>query len=138
MRSSACGSKTEEHKLRNVRAQEDVQRTLEAELNRLVRVTGLGHSLKVRWTPNPNSDRDGEVIGNVIYIYAERKEKAIKTLKHEFLDYHLMKEIIEPLVHYINLQKSLIESLVYRRKEKFIDLYPNSCKGLPASIHISI
>ena len=51
-------------------------------------------------------------MGNVIYICVEGEEEAKKLVKHEFLDYYLVKEVIKPLVRYINLQKDLIESLI--------------------------
>lgn len=97
-----------------------VEARLENELERLKRESGLGHDLGVRWIPNPNSDRHGEVKGGVIHIYDEDEERALLTLKHEFIDYHISKEIIEPLVKYINMQKCLIEDLVYSRKERLV------------------
>lgn len=102
------------------RSSPPVEARLENELERLKRESGLGHDLEVRWIPNPNSDRHGEVKGGVIRIYDEDEERALLTLKHEFIDYHISKEIVEPLVKYINMQKCLIEDLVYGRKERLV------------------
>lgn len=93
---------------------------LEGELERLKRESGLGHELRVRWVPNPDSDRHGEVKGDVIYVYDGREERALLTLKHEFIDYHISKEVVEPLIKYINMQKCLVEDLIYSRKERLV------------------
>jgi len=60
------------------------------------------------------------VKGDLIHIYDEHEERALLTLKHEFIDYHITKEIVEPLIKYINMQKCLIEDLVYSRKERLV------------------
>ena len=36
-----------------------------------------------------------EVIGWVIYVYDEKLKEAVKTLKHEYLDFILTQEIIK-------------------------------------------
>ena len=97
-----------------------VEARLEEELGRLKAETGLGSELVVKWAPKPDSDRHGEVRGFTIYIYDESEDRAFLTLKHEFLDYHITKEIIDPLVKFINLEKRLIEDLVYDRKERLV------------------
>jgi len=99
---------------------DDVQVKLEGELERLKKVSGLGEELKVRWVPNPNSDRHGEVKGDVVYVYDEDEERALLTLKHEFIDYHISSDVVEPLIKYINMQKCLIEDLIYGRKERLV------------------
>ena len=94
---------------------------LREELERLKRESGLGHSLEVRWVPDPSSSRHGEVKGTTIYIYDEDGEGALQTLKHEFVDYVITKGVVEPLIKYINLQKCLFEDQVYKRKERLVD-----------------
>jgi hypothetical protein len=82
----------------------------------------LAHiDLKVMWAPNSDSKEHGEVKGNVILIYDEEKKTALETLKHEFLHYSIHKEVVEPLIKYINLEKALIEDLIYRRVEDLVD-----------------
>ena len=97
------------------------QRRLEKELRRLKRGLDVGYNLKVRWIPNGESKLAGEVRGSVIYVYEKDEGKAVETLKHEFIDHHITKEIVEPLVEYVNMQKSLIERLIYKRKESLVD-----------------
>jgi len=63
----------------------------------------------------------GEVKGDIIYIYVRDEDRAFKVLKHEFLDYILSREVVKPLVDYMNLQKNLIERLIYQRKEDFVE-----------------
>jgi len=103
-----------------------IERVLDTELERIKRLTGLGHDLGLCWCPDEDSDRHGEVKGNLIMIYDSAEEEALRTLRHEFLDHLISREIIEPLVRQINMQKRLIESLVYERKEviveRFVDL----------------
>lgn len=94
---------------------------LEGELERLKMDSGMGRELRVMWLPNPNSDRHGEVKGKVIYVYDEEVEEALETLKHEFLDHHITREVVEPLIEYVNMQKRIIEGLVYRRKERLVE-----------------
>jgi len=93
---------------------------LESELERLKVGSGMGYELSVRWVPNPDSDRHGEVRGTVIYVYDDCEDRALLTLKHEFIDYHISKEVIEPLIKYINVQKCMIEDLIYSRKERLV------------------
>lgn len=103
------------------RDKREVEVRLEEELERMKRESGLGHELGVRWIPNPNSDRHGEVKGSMIYIYDKDVNEAILTLKHEFIDHHITREVVEPLIEYVNMQKRIIESLVYRRKERLVE-----------------
>jgi hypothetical protein len=106
--------------LHDVGPSDDVQVELEGELERLKKVSGLGEELKVRWVPNPNSDRHGEVKGDVVYVYDEDEGRALLTLRHEFIDYHVSSDVVEPLIKYINMQKCLIEDLIYGRKERLV------------------
>lgn len=97
-----------------------VQRRLEEELNELKQATNMGHELSLEWVPDRGSKLSGEVKDSVIYIYEEDEAKAIRTLKHEFLD-HLVSQAIEP---YKVITNALIKTLnedAYRRKEKIID-----------------
>jgi hypothetical protein len=99
----------------------EVQKRLEEELERMKRGLNVSYSLRVRWIPCDESKLAGEVKRGVIYLYDEEEERAVETLKHEFIDHHLTREIVRPLVEYINVQKSLIESLIYKRKEDVVD-----------------
>ena len=96
---------------------------LDAELKRLKQLTRLGPHLELRWHTDDDSDRHGEVKGSLILIYDCVEEEALRTLRHEFLDHLISREIIEPLVRQINMQKRLIESLIYGRKEVIIERF---------------
>jgi hypothetical protein len=99
-----------------------VEARLRRELRRLQRRYGLGQGLAgVKWLPMDDGELSGEVKGNTVYIYEEDPVKALEVLRHEVIDHHLTEELLEPLVKHINLQKSLIESLIYRRKEEVIE-----------------
>jgi len=101
---------------------------LRDELENLKRKTGMGSYLRLLWIPLVDPDRHGEVKSDVIIIYDKNAEVAVRTLRHEFFDHLITKEIVDPLVKYINLQKNLIDKLIYERKEtifeKMVDLLP--------------
>jgi hypothetical protein len=97
------------------------QKKLKEALEKLKRTLNVGYDLRVKWIPDDGSKLSGEVRGDVIYIYEEEEGKAIESLKHEFIDHHITREIVEPLVEYANMQKGLIEILIYGRKEDLVD-----------------
>lgn len=99
----------------------EVQKRLEEELERLKALLNVGCSLIVRWIPSDESKLSGEVRGGIVYVYERDEERAIATLKHEFIDHHITSEVVRPLVEYINVQKSLIEGLIYKRKEEIVE-----------------
>ena len=94
---------------------------LEEELESLKKLTGMGSYLRLIWIPLEDSDRHGEVKGDAIMIYDKDYEVAVRTLRHEFFDCLITKEIVDPLVKYINLQKNLIDNLIYERKEVIVE-----------------
>jgi len=113
-----------ESRMNEERAAEVSPRTrakLEEEFNRLKRVTGMGSELKLLWLPNIPSDVHGEVAGCVVKIYDNDEGEAVRTLRHEFLDYVISKQIIRPLVKQLNMQTELINDLIYARKENVIE-----------------
>ncbi|MBS7613411.1 hypothetical protein KEJ48_04080 [Candidatus Bathyarchaeota archaeon] len=103
----------------------NVQRKLEDELERLKHKLKMGYELEVEWIPNNNSKLSGEVKGETIYIYEEDFDRALKTLRHEFLDYTIS-QIIEPYKKVANQLILLINEEAYRRKEKLIEALKNS------------
>jgi len=96
---------------------------LEEELERLRGMMGLGSELELSWHPDEDSDRHGEVKENLIRIYDLDGEEALKTLRHEFIDHIITKEVITPLIELINMQKNLIESMIYERKERIVESF---------------
>ena len=101
---------------------------LEEELESLKKLTDMGSYLRLIWIPLEDPDRHGEVKGDAIIIYDKDEEVAVRTLRHEFFDHLIVKGIVDPLVKYINLQKNIIDNLIYERKEviveKIVDLLP--------------
>ena len=67
---------------------------------------------------------DGEVKGNVICVYSQSLDEALKTLRHEFLD-SLMSGVIEPYKQVANQLIALVNKQAYARKEKLIDTFVN-------------
>jgi hypothetical protein len=94
---------------------------LEYELVKLKNKLQMAYELKAKWLPNGDRKKCGEVIGKTIFIYEDDEDKALDTLKHEFLDY-VISNATE--VHYkkiINLFIKLFEEEMYERKEKLIE-----------------
>ena len=107
-------------KLRTSLVNNNLQERLENELERLKRILKMGYELRVVWLPNNNSSLSGEVKEEMIFIYEEDFEKALETLKHEFLDY-VISQVIEPYKQVANKLVMLINEQTYRRKEKLVD-----------------
>jgi hypothetical protein len=82
---------------------------------------GIGYELDVSWLPDENAKLSGEVKGTCICIYEVNEEKALETLKHEFLDY-IISKTIEPYEKIANKLIGLINDEAYRRKEKLIEV----------------
>ena len=96
------------------------QKRLENELERLKKRFKIGYELKVVWSPNNSGNLAGEVKGETIYIYDESEKEALKTLRHEFLDYAISK-LIEPYKNVTNKLIMLMNEETYKHKEKFIE-----------------
>lgn len=92
---------------------------LEVELERLKCLLKMGYELKVIWKPDNNSNLSGEVKGETIFIYEEEFDRALETLRHEFLDYAISK-IIEPYRDVTNKLIALLNEKAYRNKEELV------------------
>ena len=101
-----------------------LQGILEEELLNLKLKTGLNLDLEVLWVPDKSSDKSGEIKGNIIFIYEEEPEKALRTLKHEFIEY-LLNRYSSLHKKVINKLLELIEEILYREKEKLIEALIN-------------
>jgi len=106
--------------LKQLTQTKNLQDVLEEELKRLKQKLRMGYELKVVWLPNNNSNLPGEVKRETIFIYEEDFDKALETLKHEFLDYAISK-VIEPYRQVTNKLIMLINEEAYRRKERLIE-----------------
>jgi len=98
-----------------------VEALLRRELRRLQQRYGLGLELKdVKWIPREDMF-SGEVKNGIVYVYDKEPEEAIKTLKHEVLDYHFTEKIIRKPINLLNLILKSMETEIYKEKEKLID-----------------
>jgi len=86
------------------------------ELERLKKISGLGLRLKVVWEPRTECQLSGEVKNGTIYVYDVEEERAVGTLRHEFLDY-CISQVIEPYKRVTNSLISMINEDAYRIKE---------------------
>lgn len=109
-----------ERKAKGMNAWRDITSKLEAELERLKRLLGLGHHLRMKWAPNNNGELAGEVKGDCIYVYEGEEKRAIETLRHEFLD-HAVSQTIEPYKDIANRLILIMNEDAYRRKEKLVE-----------------
>jgi len=93
---------------------------LEAELDRLKRLSGMGFELRVVWKPCADGALSGEVRNSTIYVYDSGEKKAVETLRHEYLDYCLS-QAIEPYKQITNMLIRKINEDAYRRKEEIVE-----------------
>ena len=94
-------------------------RRLETELDHLKDKFQMGQELKLEWAPNDGS-KSGEVTGTTIRIYEEDETKALDTLRHEFIEYLVTRDLVAPYKRLINKLISLFEEEMYDRKEKLV------------------
>ena len=95
-------------------------RLLKHELACLKQKFQMGQELKLQWIPN-NGPRSGEVNGATIWIYEAEQAKALATLRHEFIEYLLTRDLVAPYKRLINKLISLFEEEMYDRKEKLVE-----------------
>jgi hypothetical protein len=107
--------------------EESTQYRLERELKRLSFLMGRGNHLTVRWCPKSDSELEGEVLGDTIFVYSPEKQRAIRTLQHEFIDW-LVVEAIKPYEEMVNLHRTLLNGLfrhlqetAYSKKEGVVE-----------------
>ncbi len=93
---------------------------LEEELEKLKHKFNMGYELKVVWIPDGDRRLWGEVKGETIFVFDKDLNKALKTLRHEFLDY-AVSQIIEPYKEVSNKLISLLNERAYKQKEKLVE-----------------
>jgi hypothetical protein len=101
------------------RINETLQR-LETELARLKRKFQIGQELKLEWMPD-DGPKSGEVSGGIIKIYEADQTKALDTLRHEFIECLLTRDLVAPYKRLINKLISLFEEEMYDRKERLVE-----------------
>jgi hypothetical protein len=80
----------------------------------------MGQELRLQWVPN-NGSKSGEVTGGEIRIYEADEATALDTLRHEFIEYMLMNELVAPYKRLVSKLISLFEEDMYRRKESLVE-----------------
>ncbi len=113
---------------RFVKSKNNVRLDLERELIRLQTITAQGLALRLKWVPVAESRLEGEVRGNVIWIYSQSREKAIATLRHEFLDW-LVVQSLRPYELLMNLHRVVLNAILkhlqeqgYTEKENLVEI----------------
>lgn len=96
------------------------EHVLERELEGLKCKCNMGYGLKVVWVPSDNVGLCGEVKAETIFIYDKDLSKALKTLKHEFLDY-AVSQTIDPYKEVANVLIRLLNGKAYRQKEALVE-----------------
>ena len=98
----------------------DVQALLERELARLEKIFGIDDRLVVRWVPDGPPNIAGEVKGKTVLIYEIQSEEAIRTLRHEIVDYLICK-IVGFYKEIANCLILLLNEKAYREKEALVE-----------------
>ncbi|NHV97268.1 MAG: hypothetical protein HA494_05715 [Thaumarchaeota archaeon] len=112
----------------NSRIGVDVQSALDKELVRMKGIFKTGYEIhSVKWIPNDEYEKEGEVKDNTIYVYSSNERDALKTLRHEFFHY-LISKPAKKYEKIVNVQGALIRSLLaqlleeaYREEEQLVD-----------------
>ena len=65
-------------------------------------------------------EMSGEVRGNAVYVYERDYEEAVKTLRHELIDY-LVSRAIEPYKEVTNRLIKMVNEDAYKKKEKVVE-----------------
>lgn len=107
---------------------------LEVELERLKRFSGLGLELNLVWKPNPDGALSGEVKNSLVYVYEVGEEKAVDTLRHEFLDY-CVSQAIEPYRKVTNKLIAILNEEAYKRKERIVEALVKLLKKDMRALH---
>ena len=83
----------------------------------------LGVDLELEWIPNTDKLSQGvkgEVLGTRVMVYELTEEEALRTLKHELVDYLISNKLVKPLVELLNQFIRMREAEIYRQKEEII------------------
>jgi len=110
----------------------DILQRLETELIHLKQKFQMGQELKFEWMPN-NGPKSGEVTGTTIRIYEANEARALDALRHEFVEYVLMNELVAPYKRLINKLISLFEEEMYSRKENLVERLLRASRPRPPS-----
>lgn len=104
-----------------------IQQTLEQALRKLQIMLGLGLDLRVEWHPSPQHALSGEVRNQILYVYEVTEDKAMMTLYHEVVDYHISQAIM-PYQQVTNALIKMWNQEAYARKERIVEALVNLIK----------
>jgi hypothetical protein len=95
---------------------------LESELRKLEKSTCYHNNkeLGIIWIPKTDAKKEGEVIGNTIYVYSTSSHMALETLRHEFFDL-IVSNAIKPYMNLVNALLSVIGESAYKNKEETVE-----------------
>lgn len=104
-----------------------VEAGLKEELERLVDDLGYGRELKIKWIPDGSDMLEGEVKGDVVYIYTSDEGRVVDTLLDEYFDY-LVSKAIKPYEKAALLYRTMLMAVIkqvgeeaYQEKEKVVE-----------------
>lgn len=105
----------------NPRLEQNGSLILEEELERLKARAAIKTEFKVFWSPKADSKKEGEVVGNTIFIYSLDVDEALQTLRHEFVDI-IVSSAIQPYLKLVNVLLSAISEDAYKKKEEAVEM----------------
>ena len=108
------------HRGNGLKDKRGLEARLEVELKRLKGRSGVGHDLRVVWSPYSGSKLSGEVKGDVMYIYEPDEVRAVEVLRHEFIDY-MVSQAIEPYRSVTNKLIQMLNEVAYKKKEEVVE-----------------
>lgn len=108
------------HLAMNPRLEQNGSFILEKELERLKARTGMKTDFKVFWSPKVDSTKEGEVVGDSIFVYSLDVAEALQTLRHEFVDV-VVSSAIQPYLKLVNVLLSAISEDAYKKKEEVVE-----------------
>ena len=94
--------------------------TLKEELAMLKKKSRTNMDFTVLWIPKADSAKEGEVIGNRIYVYSANVADALETLRHEFFD-AMVCSAAAPYLDLVNALLSVISKGAYQKKEDVVE-----------------
>ncbi|NWG37244.1 hypothetical protein [Nitrososphaera sp.] len=104
----------------NPRLERNGTSVLQKELERLKARSGIKADFRVVWLPKADSKKDGEVVGDNIFIYSLEVDEALQTLRHEFVD-AIVSSAVEPYLKIVNVFLSAISEDAYKKKEGVVE-----------------
>lgn len=93
---------------------------LKLELRRL-HAQGLGTPLRdVVWRPYVSTDKEAEVIGEVVYVYSRDRKAALESVRHEILHFEIA-TCQQPFVELLNALLADVSEEAHRRAERLTE-----------------